>query len=415
MALMKWLRMGLLGILITLFMVAARNGVSEEAKKENNQKAYARYIKTVETILSEIDKVDFALEGGADPKKSWEKLMANANKICQEKNLLGDIANIKRPVVSHALLDQTLLFYGKALGCLSINKDSRIARHLLITAKGFKETTRICLAKEDIIASKDCSICRGDGTIQCYWCTLEKAGICPNCNGKTCSSCDKTGVCPVCLGMSGIPCLVDTVIAKGPEDPNTGRINANECSAIAALRLLAYTEAIWLLQDCDGNGIKDYWTYDISCFHRMYRPDGQTKVSFIPINMALSDSKSADMKGGESPFGGVATIEPWTAISMTPKSGYFFQVMSTDENGKAYNQNAVGNTGIKAANSSKFAFVAYPAKYAETGVNTFIVNQEGTVYSCDCGSDATKIVLQWPGGNPSGVTGPGGENWKVAE
>ncbi len=413
MALMKWwIKIGLLGILMGLFMGISQNGMSQEPKEKEDQKAYDKYVKTTRVILSEIDKVGFALESGADPKKSWEKLESNVDKRMEGKDLLE---GVKRPVISDMLLGQTTFFYGNAIKCLSKNKDSRIALQLLKIAKGFSEITGTCLEKEEVITKKDCSLCQGDGTIQCHWCALENAGICPSCKGKSCAACDKTGICPVCLGIGGIPCPIDTVISSGPKKPDSGRISANESSAGAALKLLTSCEATWLQQDCDGNGLKDYWTYDVSCLHRMYRVDGSTKVAFIPIDMAKADNKPADMKGGELPFGKNLPIEPWDKITLSAKSGYFFRAMLTDGSGNSYNINGVGINNIKATNNSQFAFVAYPEKYGVTGVNTFIVNQEGTIYATDCGSDEKKIVLQWPGANPMGEKGPGGKNWIVAD
>jgi hypothetical protein len=36
-----------------------------------------------------------------------------------------------------------------------------------------------------------------------------------------------------------------------------------------------------------------------------------------------------------------------------------------------------------------FALLAYPAKYASSGVMTFIIGQDGVVYQKDLGKDAT--------------------------
>lgn len=44
----------------------------------------------------------------------------------------------------------------------------------------------------------------------------------------------------------------------------TGRLSANEASAIGSLKLMTSAEAVWLQQDADNNGLKDYWTYDVS-------------------------------------------------------------------------------------------------------------------------------------------------------
>ena len=179
--------------------------------------------------------------------------------------------------------------------------------------------------------------------------------------------------------------------------------------AIASLKLMTSAEATWLQQDVDGNGKKDYWTYDVSCLHRMYRPDGQTKAAFIAIDLARADGQPAALDQSTKTFGSTSQIENWANITTAPKLGYFFRAMLTDDQGQPYNQNEVGNTEFKATNNSRFAFVAYPAEYGQTARKTFIVNQEGTVYSKDMGGETTKIVLQWPGSNPAGL------DWNVAD
>jgi len=193
-----------------------------------------------------------------------------------------------------------------------------------------------------------------------------------------------------------------------------GRISANESSAIGTLKLLSSAEAIWRQQDCDGNGINDYWTYDISCLHRAYRKDNETKLAFISIDVARADMAPASIAGGITPFGN-PQIESWANVITCPKSGYRFQAMVTDEKGLPYNQNPIGPNKITATNSHKYAFVAYPDVYATSGINTFIINEEGTISANDTGSDANKIILRWPGKDPTTIPGPGGRNWRVAD
>ncbi|MFH1227763.1 MAG: DUF2950 family protein [Planctomycetota bacterium] len=186
--------------------------------------------------------------------------------------------------------------------------------------------------------------------------------------------------------------------------------------------MLASQEAIWRQTDADGNGIKDYWTLDVSCLHRFYRCDGKTKVGFIDISFARSDV-DAYSRNNPSPFAignwNGLDIQYWPTLSVTytttAKSGYYYRAMLLDENGEPYNQNPVGKKGIKACNSTKFAFVAYPSSYGISGVDTFIVNEGGTIYFINPGSDANKVVLKWPGSDPTKVKGPGGKLWAVAE
>ena len=170
----------------------------------------------------------------------------------------------------------------------------------------------------------------------------------------------------------------------------------NEGSATAALKLLTSAEATWRQQDCDQNGIKDYWTYDLSCFHRTLRLDYSTKVAFIATDVARADANPVPLNQSTKTFGISPQIENLETIPIAPKSGYWFRAMVADEKGMPYNQNTVGTTKIPAANNSKFAFVTYPDVYGISGIRTYIVNEEGKIYARDMGNDAKKIILKWP-------------------
>jgi hypothetical protein len=47
-----------------------------------------------------------------------------------------------------------------------------------------------------------------------------------------------------------------------------------------------------------------------------------------------------------------------------------------------------------------FAFVAYPAEYRNSGVMTFIVNQDGVIYENDLGQDTEKLASGMTEYNP---------------
>jgi len=186
----------------------------------------------------------------------------------------------------------------------------------------------------------------------------------------------------------------------------SGRITANEISAVASLRAISAAEAAWRRQDADGNGLKDYWTYDVSGLHRMLRPDGLTRCEFISVDLANADASPADV----SIFEGNKLSQRLNARVLS-KYGYLFEAMTWDENGQPYNQEMVD--GIPAANQAKFAFVAYPETYVTTGTKTFIINESGTVYEVDPGSNQDKMILQWPGIDPIEVDGPAGKKWTI--
>jgi hypothetical protein len=218
-----------------------------------------------------------------------------------------------------------------------------------------------------------------------------------------------------CLSMVTAPFIIGIVAAIVIPNVLTGRMSANEAMATANLKQLCSSEAAWRQQDADGNGIKDYWTYDVSCLHRMYRLDNTTKINLIDLSLARADSNSAV----DNLFGAKPAIESWssgpTQMTFETKGGYYYQAMKTDETETPYNQNEVGENKIKAANETKFAFIAYPSNYGRDGVSIYIVNEQGIVYRTDpCGNGEGKIVLQWPGADPELVTGPGGRKWSRA-
>jgi hypothetical protein len=81
----------------------------------------------------------------------------------------------------------------------------------------------------------------------------------------------------------------------------------------------------------------------------------------------------------------------------TPFHGYYFRMLEkqgSDAPGGAKNYIVDGKM------SGGFAVVAYPAEYKSTGVMTFIVNQDGTVYEKDLGPDTTKLAQAISAYNP---------------
>jgi prepilin-type N-terminal cleavage/methylation domain-containing protein len=216
----------------------------------------------------------------------------------------------------------------------------------------------------------------------------------------------------------------------------TGRMSANETSAIAGLKMLCSQESIWRQQDADGNGIKDYWTYDLSCFNRMTRADGTTKCNFIDTSYGRADN----LRAVDGVFGATPVVELWdagpAALVKAAKSGYWYERLTTIYVGavapNTYQINTVGAAAVAACHNSLFGFAAAPDAYGSSGVNMFCVNEGGTVYSTDPGSNITNggavtawnmlpaaNPLTWPattaGGSPTQSNGPGGRKWAPAE
>ena len=47
-----------------------------------------------------------------------------------------------------------------------------------------------------------------------------------------------------------------------------------------------------------------------------------------------------------------------------------------------------------------FAYVAYPAKYGDTGIKTFIINQQGVIFQKDLGKDTLTVAKAMTDFNP---------------
>jgi hypothetical protein len=85
--------------------------------------------------------------------------------------------------------------------------------------------------------------------------------------------------------------------------------------------------------------------------------------------------------------------------------GYRYQILT------AQGQAAQGGKKSYVVNGemkSGFALVAYPVKYGFSGIMTFIVNQDGTVYQKDLGEDTATLAPQMTEYNPD-------ETWKAVQ
>jgi hypothetical protein len=82
-----------------------------------------------------------------------------------------------------------------------------------------------------------------------------------------------------------------------------------------------------------------------------------------------------------------------TQKGQTPFHGYYYRILEK--------QRAKGKeVAINGSLAQGFAFLAYPALYRNSGVMTFIVNQDGVVYQKDLGSDTESIASTMSQYNP---------------
>ena len=157
----------------------------------------------------------------------------------------------------------------------------------------------------------------------------------------------------------------DTV--AGLEEIVNRRVGENELQAIETARLYVQAQQEYAAEDRDSDGVLEF-------AQKLVSTDGQTDGLYWPIEQG----------DGESPVG--ASIDLGALEKAKAGDGYFgykFRIL------KRQGDNVAGGAYDYVTNGNMiggFALIAWPAKYAETGVSTFVVNQAGVVYEKDFGA-----------------------------
>lgn len=147
------------------------------------------------------------------------------------------------------------------------------------------------------------------------------------------------------------------------------RTDQNEMMASMRLRQLVSVQASWREMDPDANGVNDYAVASVWEMYGQKDANG-VEVQYIDPSLAQADFGKLGMEA-------------------VPVNGYYFAMIETDETGAAYKDQA----------GSKFAVCAWPAQYGSTGRLTYIVNENGIIYSKDLGGLGK--VDQWPAADPT--------------
>jgi len=157
-------------------------------------------------------------------------------------------------------------------------------------------------------------------------------------------------------------------VVAGADEMRTRRIGRDEIAAIKAS--LGYYDAQreYARQDVDGDGFLEYAQRIISTPGKM---DGLYWASLDDE----AESPLGPFFGGDTPG--------------SSYNGYLFRILKAQgpaAKGGAYDYVVDGHM------RGGFGLIAWPVTYDDTGVMTFIVNQQGTVYEADLGPDSSKLV-----------------------
>jgi hypothetical protein len=159
-------------------------------------------------------------------------------------------------------------------------------------------------------------------------------------------------------------------VAAGADEMRTRRIGRNELTTIKAI--LAYYDAQreYSAVDHNGDGIHEY-------ARRMVSTKGRKDGLYWESPLGLDESPLGPLLAKQPPKGG------------TGYYGYRYKILTgqgKDAPGGAYDY-VIGKRL-----RSGFAAVAWPVRYGDTGVMTFMVSHAGIVYEKDLGPDSAAVA-----------------------
>ena len=183
----------------------------------------------------------------------------------------------------------------------------------------------------------------------------------------------------------------------GKDELLNRRIGRNELEVLQVMRAYVDAQREYASKDRDGDEVLEYAQKLASSPGKMdglyWPPELNGEIS--PLGPFVADAQ------GEGYFSKI----PGTEEGPQPFHGYLFKILTRQGKhapGGKYDYIINGNM------IGGFAMVAWPAEYGDSGVMTFIVNQQGRVYQKDLGEDTAKIVKKMKAYDPD-------PSWHVSE
>jgi hypothetical protein len=178
---------------------------------------------------------------------------------------------------------------------------------------------------------------------------------------------------------------------RGVDEILNRRVGRNERNALYVLQQYVDAQRRYASRDRDGDGVLQYAARLGSSpgkFDGLYWPAGRNEE--------------------QSPFGPLIA-ESATHLAGHTKGdayhGYHFRILTRQGPGAA---GGAYNYVINGRMVAGFAMVAYPAQYGESGVMTFIVNQNGTIFEKDLGPGTAATAQKMTAFDP-------GPAWKATQ
>ena len=166
-------------------------------------------------------------------------------------------------------------------------------------------------------------------------------------------------------------------VAEGREEILARRIGRNELAVMDVCMALADAQAQYYSQRLGDGSTQQYavkFISDTGKQNGLYwdLPEGQPKSPLGPL-AAFATNEGYSLKPD----------------SHVPFHGYFFHMLTKQG---SHAPGGAKDYVVNGKMTGGFAFVAYPAEYRNSGVMTFIINQDGVLLQKDLGSATTQTA-----------------------
>jgi hypothetical protein len=178
--------------------------------------------------------------------------------------------------------------------------------------------------------------------------------------------------------------------AAGNEELVARRVGENELSAINVMLAIVDAQRDYASADRNKDGVREY-------ARKFASTPGKTDGLYWPTAAGEKPSPLGPLVVQAAGEGYKTSDKP------QPYHGYFFHPLgSQGPDAKGGSMSYV----VKGHMIGGFAALAYPAKYGNSGVMTFIVNHDGVVYEKDLGPNTAKLAPEIKRFDP-------GKGWKA--
>jgi hypothetical protein len=167
--------------------------------------------------------------------------------------------------------------------------------------------------------------------------------------------------------------------AAGKVEMLARRIGENELSAIEVLQAIVDAQLDYASADRNGDGVLTY-------AQKFLSSPGKHDGLYWPAEPGQAPSPAGELLAKASSEGFQAGSQ-----KPVPYHGYYYRPLQGQ--GKHAPSGALDYV-IKGRAIGGFAVVAYPAKYGNSGIMSFIVNQDGKIYQADLGPDTQAKALK---------------------